>query len=67
MLYTHESKIGKNAIIDYKPMQPGDVVETFADIEKSKLKLAYSPKIKIKEGISHFLDWYQIILQASYS
>ena len=26
--------------------------------EKSKLKLAFSPKTKIKEGISHFLDWY---------
>ena len=53
-----ESKIGKNAIINYEPMQLGDVVNTFADIEKSKLKLAFSPKTKIKEGISHFLDWY---------
>ena len=53
-----ESKIGKNAIINYEPMQLGDVVNTFADIEKSKLKLGFSPKTKIKEGISHFLDWY---------
>ena len=53
-----ESKIGKSAIINYEPMQLGDVVNTFADIEKSKLKLAFSPKTKIKEGISHFLDWY---------
>ena len=53
-----ESKIGKNAIINYEPMQLGDVVETFADIEKSKLKLAFSPKTKIKEGISYFLEWY---------
>ena len=53
-----ESKIGKTAIINYEPMQLGDVANTFADIEKSKLKLAFSPKTKIKEGISHFLDWY---------
>ena len=31
-----ESKIGKTAIINYEPMQLGDVVSTFADIEKSK-------------------------------
>ena len=53
-----ESKIGKSAIINYEPMQLGDVTNTFADIEKSKLKLAFSPKTKIKAGISHFLDWY---------
>ncbi len=53
-----ESKIGKTAIINYEPMQPGDVVSTFADIEKSKSKLAYLPKTDIKEGISYFLDWY---------
>ena len=39
-------------------MQPGDVMNTFADIEKSKQKLAFSPKTNIKEGVSHFLDWY---------
>ena len=53
-----ESKIGKSALINYEPIQPGDVASTFADIEKSKLKLAFSPKTNIKKGISHFLDWY---------
>ena len=53
-----ESKIGKSAIINYEPMQLGDVVNTFADIEKSKLKLDFLPKTNIKDGISHFLDWY---------
>ena len=53
-----ESKIGKTAIINYEPMQLGDVANTFADIEKSKLKLAFLPKTKIKEGISYFLEWY---------
>ncbi len=53
-----EQKIGKSAVINYEPIQPGDVVNTYADIEKSKLKLAFSPKTKIKKGISNFLDWY---------
>ena len=53
-----ENKIGKSALINYEPMQPGDVKSTVADIEKSKLKLAFMPKTNIKEGISKFLDWY---------
>tara|TARA_B100000963_G_C22592661_1_gene656290 strand:- start:397 stop:1368 length:972 start_codon:yes stop_codon:yes gene_type:complete len=53
-----EARVGKKAIINYEPMQPGDVTRTFADIEKSKLKLAFSPNTKIKKGISQFLDWY---------
>ena len=55
---TIESKIGKSAIINYESMQLGDVENTHADIEKSKLKLGYSPKTNIKEGIHYFLDWY---------
>ena len=53
-----ESRIGKKAIVNYEPMQPGDVKNTFADIKKSKIKLGYSPSTNIKEGILNFLDWY---------
>ena len=53
-----ESKIGKTASISYEPMQPGDVISTFADIEKSKSMLGFLPKTNIKQGISYFLDWY---------
>tara|TARA_S200000501_G_C20745988_1_gene709529 strand:- start:157 stop:1122 length:966 start_codon:yes stop_codon:yes gene_type:complete len=53
-----ESRIGKRAKVKFEPMQPGDVQETFADIERSKIKLGYLPKTNIGKGIIHFLDWY---------
>jgi len=54
-----EKDLGKEAIIDFQSIQPGDVQESFADIEKSVSKLNYSPKISIKEGIPNFIRWYK--------
>ena len=53
-----EKNTGKNAIINYKDMQPGDVVQTYANIDYSREKLGYKPKISISEGIPKFVDWY---------
>jgi len=53
-----ENAIGKKAIIDFLPIQPGDVIKTFADIEKSKKMLDYSPRTDLKKGINKFVDWY---------
>jgi UDP-glucuronate 4-epimerase len=54
-----ENKLNEKAIINFKPLQSGDVKETFADITESKEKLGFEPKITIKEGISKFVDWYK--------
>ena len=54
-----ESELGKKAIIDFMPMQPGDVKESFADIKYSKEKLDFIPKTKINEGIPKFIHWYK--------
>lgn len=54
-----ESALGKIAIKHYLPMQPGEVLETFADIEKSRKILGFFPSICIEEGISHFIDWFK--------
>lgn len=54
-----EQGLGKKAIREMLPMQPGEVLETFADIEKSKQLLNFSPTISIEEGISRFIDWFQ--------
>ena len=54
-----ESNLGKKAIIDRKPMQPGDVSVTYADIAKAKKLLNYAPATKIAEGIPKFVDWYR--------
>ena len=54
-----ENALGKKAIINRQPPQPGDVPITFADISKSRAKLGYNPHIKIEEGISLFIDWFR--------
>jgi UDP-glucuronate 4-epimerase len=56
---TIEDKLNKKAIIDFQPMQPGDVKETYADISESEKKLGFKPKISIYEGIPKFIDWYE--------
>lgn len=54
-----EKALGKQAVIDRQPAQPGDVPLTFADVSKSRAKLGYRPHIKIEEGISLFIDWLE--------
>ena len=53
-----EQNLGKKAIINFHPMQPGDVEETRADILKSIDKLSYNPKINLEDGISEFSKWF---------
>lgn len=53
-----EEAIGKSAIIKLYPMQPGDVKESYADIEKSENMLGYHPTTNIKSGIIQFVDWF---------
>lgn len=53
-----EENLGKKAIIDRKPMQPGDVPVTFADISKARELLGYNPTTKIKDGIPKFVEWF---------
>ncbi len=54
-----EKNLGKKAIIDRQPMQPGDVTQTFADISKAREMLNYDPKTKIEAGIEKFIDWFK--------
>ena len=53
-----ELSLGKKAVIDHQPMQPGDVPITFADVSKAKQLLGYSPRTKIEEGIPKFVKWF---------
>lgn len=54
-----EENLGKKASIDRKPLQPGDVPQTFADISKARKLLNYNPRTKIEEGIKKFTDWFK--------
>jgi len=56
---TVEKILGKKANIKEYPMQPGDVLITNADLTKSRKLLGYNPKVKIEEGMSIFIKWYQ--------
>ena len=58
MIQIIETCLNKKAKIDYKPMQPGDVKESHAAIEKSQEMLEYNPKTNIEEGIKNFIDWF---------
>ena len=54
-----ESALGKRAIIDRQPLQPGDVPFTFADISKAQQMLGYQPQVKVEKGIPLFVDWFR--------
>ena len=55
-----ERKLGKKAKILFKNIQKGDTKRTNADISESIELLGYKPKVKIKDGLSKFVDWYKI-------
>jgi len=54
-----ETALGKKAIIDRQPVQPGDVPITYADISKARARLGYNPKVKIEVGIRKFIEWFR--------
>lgn len=54
-----ERTLGKKAVIDRQPEQPGDVPITFADVSKARRMLGYEPKTKIEQGIPKFVEWFR--------
>ncbi|OHC74782.1 MAG: protein CapI [Rhodospirillales bacterium RIFCSPLOWO2_12_FULL_58_28] len=54
-----ERELGKKAGIAFKPMQPGDVKETYSDIADARRDFGYMPKTTIEEGIPRFVRWYR--------
>jgi len=54
-----ESALGKQAVIDRQPLQPGDVPITFADISKAEKMLGYHPQVKAAKGIPIFVEWFR--------
>ena len=54
-----EQSLGKTAIIDHQPPQPGDVPVTYAKIDKARRLLGYNPTTKIEAGIERFVEWFK--------
>jgi len=61
MIAILEKELGIKAIIDFKPMQPGDIIESFADIDLSRKKLGFTPQTPVSQGIPQFISWYNEI------
>ena len=54
-----ENCIGSKAIKNMLPMQPGDVLSTFADVEDLARDYDFRPKTSIEEGVRKFVEWYR--------
>lgn len=53
-----EKTLGKRAIKEMKPMQPGDVYQTHAHVDQLMKDYGYKPQTPLSAGVQHFVDWY---------
>ncbi len=54
-----EKELGRTAIKEYLPLQPGDVPDTYADVEQLIKDVHYRPETTVEEGIKKFVLWYR--------
>lgn len=54
-----EEKLGKKAVREYLPLQPGDVPATYADIDSLTDWCGFKPETDLETGISRFVEWYR--------
>jgi UDP-glucuronate 4-epimerase len=63
MIETLEKALGREATKIMRPMQPGDVTATFADVSRLRDLTGYKPKVMLSEGIERFVAWYREFYQ----
>lgn len=56
---TLEEALGRKAVQELLPMQPGDVKETYADIDPMRRDFGYEPRTQLREGVARFVAWYK--------
>ncbi|MFW5834584.1 MAG: NAD-dependent epimerase [Pseudomonadota bacterium] len=56
---TLEAKLGRAAVCNFLPLQPGDVPATFADTQALEAAVGYRPTTSVETGIGRFVDWYR--------
>ena len=54
-----ENALGKSAIRELVPLQPGDVGDTFADVVELERQVGYRPKTPVDVGVLRFVEWYR--------
>lgn len=59
MIETLEKNLGKTANKNFLPMQPGDVLATFADVDDLMNDVGFKPSTTIEEGLEKFVEWYK--------
>ncbi len=64
MIEILERALGAKAARVMKPMQPGDVSATFADVSKLTALTGYAPKVSLEDGLARFVDWYRSTAKA---
>ena len=53
-----ENKLGKPAKKNYMDLQPGDVPETYANVDDLYRDIDFKPQTSIQDGVNKFIDWY---------
>lgn len=56
---TLEKCLGKTAVKEFLPMQPGDVYQTYADVDDLIKDFDFKPNTSIEEGLAKFVEWYR--------
>ncbi len=56
---TLETALDRKAKIDFKPMQPGDVEQTWCDVSELEKAVGYTPTVSLKDGVANFVAWYK--------
>ena len=54
-----ERNLNRKAVIETEPGQPGDVVATYADVDKARRLLGFEPETRVEDGIGRFVEWYR--------
>jgi UDP-glucuronate 4-epimerase len=60
-----EKAVGKKALKNTLPLQPGDVPRTFADVDALVADIGFQPRTSIEEGVQRFVDWYKEFYHAA--
>jgi len=54
-----EDSLGVKAEKELLPLQPGDVPDTYADVDDLVKEFGYKPSMSVKEGVQNFAEWYK--------
>jgi UDP-glucuronate 4-epimerase len=53
-----EESLGRKAVMQFLPMQPGDVPSTMADVSELESAVGFRPQTSVREGVGRFVKWY---------